>query len=129
MPFPFGDPPNASTTSSSVISLASSIVFPLANSVNILLVEIAPGHPYDRKAISATRFSLTEIQSFIWSPHDGSPTKANPSVSPPFELSHVAWVAKMFNHQVIVEQHRAFWLRGILRINGHVPGFLGPVNL
>jgi hypothetical protein len=42
----------------------------------MLLVAMAPGQPKERKAILAILPPSTAIQSFIWSPHAGSPTTA-----------------------------------------------------
>ena len=58
------------------------MVLPSARAVSMLLVAMAPGQPKDLKAIFAIRPARTAIQSFIWSPQEGSPTSPKPSVSP-----------------------------------------------
>ena len=70
-------PPAAWITSLSVSFSASSRVFPMANSVAMLDVEMAPGHPWVKNLKADILPSSTLRKTLMKSPQVGSPTTAS----------------------------------------------------
>ena len=97
-----GIPPAASITSLSVSFSASSRVFPMANSVAMLEVEMAPGHPWVRN-----------LKSEIF---PSSHLDVNPDIIPTgwiaynrhgvrvLYFSDISWMGKMIDQRLVIDE-------------------------